>query len=103
MDIIPGSISKHRVFAFPFKGYWQDVGTLQSYWETNIAILKPNSKLALAEWKVRTNIEEEEMMSDRSPSYISKDAKVLNVLLSPRGTLYQSSRCSSEPPLREAF
>src|SRR4051794_34231864 len=33
-DVIPGMMSRgENVFAYPYTGYWQDVGTVQSYWE----------------------------------------------------------------------
>ena len=37
-DIIPGSISKFRVMAYPFQGYWEDIGTIKSFFEANIAL-----------------------------------------------------------------
>ncbi len=82
-DIIPILIPHYRIFSFPFKGYWQDVGTIQAYWETNMAIIEPNSRLNLKEWKIRTNVEEEGMIGDRTPSYIGKNAKIINSLISP--------------------
>jgi glucose-1-phosphate adenylyltransferase len=29
-----------RVYGYRFEGYWQDVGTIQSYWEANMALLE---------------------------------------------------------------
>jgi glucose-1-phosphate adenylyltransferase len=42
--IIPDGISSHRVFAHVFQGYWQDVGTIQSFFEANLAMcdVKPS-------------------------------------------------------------
>ncbi|MEC3802350.1 sugar phosphate nucleotidyltransferase, partial [Bacillus spizizenii] len=39
--------------AYPFKGYWKDVGTVQSLWEANMDLLKEDSELKLFErkWK----------------------------------------------------
>ncbi|MEE4310906.1 MAG: sugar phosphate nucleotidyltransferase [candidate division KSB1 bacterium] len=82
-DIIPGALKRDRIYAFPFKGYWQDVGTLQSFWDTNMEILDTHSNLRLNDWNVRTNVEEEEMIGDRSPSYISGKAVISNSLISP--------------------
>jgi glucose-1-phosphate adenylyltransferase len=39
-NIIPTMVERDRVYAYPFQGYWRDVGTLQSYWETNMDLLK---------------------------------------------------------------
>ncbi|MCS7047866.1 MAG: glucose-1-phosphate adenylyltransferase [Verrucomicrobiae bacterium] len=41
--VIPESIKKYRVFAYVFEGYWEDVGTIRSFFEANLAMcgLKP--------------------------------------------------------------
>jgi len=36
--IIPEAISRHRVFAYVFQGYWEDVGTIRSFFEANLAM-----------------------------------------------------------------
>ncbi|RPJ45007.1 MAG: glucose-1-phosphate adenylyltransferase, partial [Candidatus Latescibacterota bacterium] len=57
-DIIPSAIREDRVYAYPFEGYWRDVGTLHSYWEANRDLLDCSSGLDLHKWRVRTNLEE---------------------------------------------
>ncbi|MGB8648020.1 MAG: glucose-1-phosphate adenylyltransferase [Anaerolineae bacterium] len=54
--VIPSMIEKHRVYAYAFDGYWVDVGTLQSYWETNLELLSPNPPLNLNDpnWVIHT-------------------------------------------------
>jgi len=46
-DIIPGAIRRHRVFAYVFQGYWEDVGTIKSFFEANLALCssKPSFNL----------------------------------------------------------
>lgn len=40
-DIIPTMVSSaSRVFAYPFHGYWSDVGTLDSYWQANLDLIR---------------------------------------------------------------
>lgn len=58
--LIPGMIESQRVFAYAFEGYWVDVGTLQSYWETNLALLSPNPPLDLYDpsWVIHTRSQE---------------------------------------------
>jgi glucose-1-phosphate adenylyltransferase len=34
--IIPGAIQSHRVFSYVFQGYWEDVGTIRSFFEANL-------------------------------------------------------------------
>jgi glucose-1-phosphate adenylyltransferase len=40
-QIIPGAIKECRVFAYPFTGYWNDIGTVRSFFETNIMLTQP--------------------------------------------------------------
>ncbi len=54
--VIPAMIKTQRVYAYPFEGYWVDVGTIQSYWETNLAFLTPTPPLNLYDpnWIIHT-------------------------------------------------
>jgi glucose-1-phosphate adenylyltransferase len=40
--IIPKAIERCRVYGFGFDGYWEDIGTIRSYYETNLALADPN-------------------------------------------------------------
>jgi glucose-1-phosphate adenylyltransferase len=40
--VIPGVIHDLNVFAYPFKGYWNDIGTVRSFFETNIMLAQPH-------------------------------------------------------------
>lgn len=54
-DLIPAMHEAHeRLFAFPFDGYWKDVGTIDSLWEANLDLLNPNVDLDLSDpdWKI---------------------------------------------------
>ncbi|MCD4653687.1 glucose-1-phosphate adenylyltransferase [bacterium] len=42
LHIIPSCINKHRVFAYPFSGYWEDIGTMQTFFKANIGLTKEN-------------------------------------------------------------
>ena len=37
-DVMPKAISKFRVFAFPFADYWEDIGTIRSFYDANLAL-----------------------------------------------------------------
>jgi len=37
-EVIPQAVSGHRVFAWPFEGYWEDIGTIRSFYEANLAL-----------------------------------------------------------------
>jgi glucose-1-phosphate adenylyltransferase len=37
--IIPGAIANHRVFSYVFQGYWEDIGTIGSFFEANLDLI----------------------------------------------------------------
>ncbi len=41
--MIPHSIHEQAVFGFDFDGYWQDIGTIRSFYDTNLELTAPNS------------------------------------------------------------
>lgn len=59
--VIPSMIARDSVFAYPFEGYWVDVGTVQSYWETSMDLLDPGNALNLHDpnWVIHTRSEEQ--------------------------------------------
>jgi glucose-1-phosphate adenylyltransferase len=42
-QIIPNALGTHAVYGFGFEGYWEDIGTIRSFYETNLALCSPNS------------------------------------------------------------
>jgi len=54
-NVIPSMLNNGvRLFAYPFSGYWKDVGTIESLWEANMDMLKEDNKLNLFDpsWKI---------------------------------------------------
>jgi glucose-1-phosphate adenylyltransferase len=41
-DVIPSAIHTHAVYGYDFDGYWQDIGTIRSFYETNLQMTEPN-------------------------------------------------------------
>ena len=76
--VIPGMIAEHNVYAYRFEGYWVDVGTIDSYWQTSMELLDPGSPLNLYDttWPVLTRSQE------RPPVKLGPQARVQNSLLS---------------------
>ena len=77
-DIIPTMLNDgKRLFAYKFKGYWKDVGTIDSLWEANMDLLDRKSGLDLDDrtWKIYT----EDIPT--FPQYISEDADVKNAYI----------------------
>lgn len=42
-DVIPNSLKEYAVFAFDFDDFWEDIGTIRSFYETNLKLAKANS------------------------------------------------------------
>jgi glucose-1-phosphate adenylyltransferase len=41
-DVLPAAIASHRVFGYSFDGYWQDIGTIRTFYEANLALTQPD-------------------------------------------------------------
>ena len=77
-NIIPKMInSGRRMVAYPFSGYWKDVGTIQSLWEANMDLLDSENELNLydEEWKIYSD------NPVRPAQYIGANAKVKNSIV----------------------
>ncbi len=77
--VVPAMIDAGaRVYGYRFDGYWQDVGTIQSFWEANMALLDDNPELDLydREWLIHTKSEE------RAPAKVGPTAQVHRSLIS---------------------
>ena len=78
-NIIPKMLEAgERVYAYEYKGYWKDVGTVDSLWEANMDLLNPNVPIELNDppWKIysRNGI--------LPPQYIGENAKLNNSSIS---------------------
>ncbi|MBE7549738.1 MAG: glucose-1-phosphate adenylyltransferase [Anaerolineales bacterium] len=60
-DVLPAILHSHKIYAYAFEGYWADVGTLQAYWEANMALLAETPALDLydPQWVIHTRSEEQ--------------------------------------------
>ena len=77
-DIIPTLLNDgKRLFAYRFKGYWKDVGTIDSLWEANMDLLSPDNELDLSDrtWTIYT----EDVTA--LPQYIGTEAKIQNAYI----------------------
>ncbi|MBN2502754.1 MAG: glucose-1-phosphate adenylyltransferase [Anaerolineales bacterium] len=41
-DIVPAAIDSHEVYGYNFEGFWEDIGTIRSFYETNLSLTQPN-------------------------------------------------------------
>ncbi|MDQ6659562.1 MAG: sugar phosphate nucleotidyltransferase, partial [Chloroflexota bacterium] len=78
-NIIPTMMARgEHVYAYPFTGYWQDVGTVQSYWEAHMELVGDHPAFDLYDpsWPIHTRSEE------RPPAHLLSGAQVANSLIS---------------------
>jgi len=84
-DIIPKMLEANRkIYAYPFSGYWKDVGTIDSLWEANMDLLDRDSTLDIYdnEFKVLS------ADTRSTPQYIGPDAVVKNSIINQGAIVY---------------
>ena len=72
-DVIPCLLNDNKTLAaYKFKGYWKDVGTIDSLWEANMDLLDSRNELNLndASWRIYTED------TPTLPQYIGPNAKI---------------------------
>lgn len=85
MHVIPYVHSNEApMYAYEFRGYWKDVGTLSSYWEANMELIDvvPEFNLYEEYWKVYTKSEV------TAPQYISSDSVVEKCIIGEGTQIY---------------
>ena len=78
-NIIPMLLEEdRRIYAFPFAGYWKDVGTIESLWEANMDLIKRKEDFNISDktWKIYYRHE------GRLPQYIGESAEVTDSMIS---------------------
>ena len=78
-NIVPAMVARGEgVYAYPFTGYWQDVGTVHSFWEAHMKLLgdHPSFDLYDPSWVIHTRSEE------RPPAHVRSGAQVVESLVS---------------------
>lgn len=77
-NIIPAMLKNQKnLYAYPFKGYWKDVGTIKSLWEANMDLIEDNNELNIHDeaWQIYS-------VNPTNPAqYIGPNAKVTNSLV----------------------
>ncbi len=77
-NIIPKMLDvKQNLFAYPFEGYWKDVGTIESLWEANMDLLDPKQPLDMRDktWKIYSRT------AGRPPHRVGISANVENAMI----------------------
>lgn len=77
-NIIPAMLkSQKNLYAYPFKGYWKDVGTIKSLWEANMDLIDDNNELNIHDeaWRIYS-------INPTNPAqYVGPKAKITNSLV----------------------
>ena len=90
-NIIPKMLQlNNKLFAFPFEGYWKDVGTIESFWEANMDLLRRENDLNLYDdnWRICT------VNAASPPQYIGANAIVKNSLVTEGCTIFGTTENS---------
>ena len=77
-NIIPNMLNDgKKMFAYPFEGYWRDVGTIDSFWTAHMDLLSESNELDLFDksWRVNTR------QGVYTPSFFAKGSKVHKILI----------------------
>jgi len=83
-DVIPSLLEENKkLYAYPFKGYWKDVGTVKSLWEANMDLLNDECDLDLFDhdWRIYS------VNPNQPPQYISPEAIVKESLINEGCTI----------------
>lgn len=84
-DIIPMMLREgRRLFAYPFQGYWKDVGTIESLWQSSMDLLVEEPELDLfdRDWRIYT------VSPNQPPQYLAPTAKVRRSLINEGCMIY---------------
>ena len=75
-NVLPKMVSKGRIFGYTFEGYWRDIGTVDSYWQSSMEIMSTSqSFLADTDWPIYTR------ETEGPPTKVGDNATVTNCLL----------------------
>lgn len=83
--IIPRMLEQNqKMYAYRFRDYWKDVGTIESYWQANMELIKTVPEFNLYEdfWKIYTNSDHQ------PPQFTAAEADVQTSLLSEGCEIY---------------
>ncbi|MCK4274672.1 MAG: NTP transferase domain-containing protein, partial [Dehalococcoidales bacterium] len=76
-NVFPKMVNKGRMFAYTFDGYWRDIGTVESLWQSNMEVLAMSqSFLSDIDWPLYTK------EAENPPTKVGDNATVTNCLLS---------------------
>jgi glucose-1-phosphate adenylyltransferase len=83
-ELLPHLVEEGNAFEHRLSGYWRDVGTIESYWQTQMDLLDEKERLFFDDehWRILT------LAAQRVPAFIFKSADVHNSLISSGCRIY---------------
>ena len=76
-SILPKIVKRDRIFAYEFNGYWQDIGTVEAYYEANMELLRAKPRFTLdSNWLIFAE-------SNALPAKPNLETNIENSLISP--------------------
>ena len=84
-NIIPAMIAAgERMYAYPFHGYWKDVGTIESFWQANMDLIgsKPVFDITDRSWRIFSR------SKDLPPQFVGDEAHIENTMISEGCEIY---------------
>lgn len=94
-EIIPKAIESKRVYAFPFDGYWEDIGTIRSFYDTNLSLTRSDAPFKFTDSKKPIYTRPRFL-----PGSLIENAELNNVLLADGGYIRGASITNSVVGLR---
>lgn len=90
-NIIPKMLNNNqKLYAYPFKGYWRDVGTIESFGEANMDLLADDNELNIhdTKWRIYS------VNTMLPPQYMGQEASINNAMLNEGCTVFgEISNC----------
>jgi len=83
-ELVPHLVKKGSAFEHRFNGYWRDVGTIETYWRSQIDFLDDKEKFIFddEDWQILT------LSEQRAPAFIHKSAEIKNSLVVNGSRIY---------------
>lgn len=84
-DVIPSMLkANEKIYSYEFKGYWKDVGTIESLWQANMDLLGDKGFDLSGDWVIYSR------HAERPPQYISSNSVVKNSIVSEGAVIFGS-------------
>lgn len=82
-NVIPNMLNEgEKLYSYEFSGYWKDVGTIESLWQSNMDLLGCDGFDLNGDWTIYSR------HAERPPQYLSKNSSVKNSIVSEGAVIY---------------